>query len=281
MIVDACRRLTAIAALESYQYVGFGGLEFIDFVEFHRGLGVQKMTSIERDTNIQHRIEFNKPYNSIRILMGEARNELPQIDWSVLAITWLDYTDVLTTDILRDVEFVVRSSQPGSIVVVTVNGAATGVALPDRLENLRARLGNLLDDGTSDADMNGWGPVAAQRRIIQGVAHAACREAHGMPFRQLFNFHYADDAKMLTWGGVVTAPPIDRCIDLCRFDDLHFIRTADDPFEIRVPFLTEREISFLETGLVGSGQPLPKIKGVAAADVKAFAQVYRWRVGAR
>ena len=39
MIVDACRRLTAISALDQYQYVGFGGLEFIDFIEFHRGLG--------------------------------------------------------------------------------------------------------------------------------------------------------------------------------------------------------------------------------------------------
>ena len=40
MIVDACRRLTAITSLDEYQYVGFGGLEFIDFVEFHRGLGI-------------------------------------------------------------------------------------------------------------------------------------------------------------------------------------------------------------------------------------------------
>ena len=85
MIVDACRRLTAIAALDQYQYVGFGGLEFIDFVEFHRGLGILQMTSIERDTNMLHRLEFNKPYRGVRLLMGEARDELPQIDWTKLS----------------------------------------------------------------------------------------------------------------------------------------------------------------------------------------------------
>lgn len=279
MIVDACRRLTAIAPLIQYQYVGFGGLEFIDFVEFHRGLGVPQMTSIERDTNMQHRLEFNKPYKSIRVLMGEARDQLPQVDWSGLSIVWLDYTDVLTTDILRDVDYVVRSSQPGSMIMVTVNGAATKVPIPERLDNLRANLGDNIDDALTEKDMLGWGPTLVERSVLQATAHAAGRQAHGVPFRQLFNFHYADDAKMLTWGGVTTSASLERVIDTCRFEDLNFIRTGDDPFEIHVPVLTEKEIAYLETELVGTAVTLPRIRGVPAADVRAFAQVYRWRVG--
>lgn len=281
MIVDACRRLTAIAPVAEYQYVGFGGLEFIDFVEFHRGLGVPQMTSIERDTNMQHRLDFNKPYKSIRVLMGEARDQLPQVDWTKLSIVWLDYTDLLTTDILRDVDYVVRSAQPGSIVIVTVNGAATKVPMPERLSNLRAKLGDLVDDALTDKDMAGWGPTEVERSILQATAYAAGRQAHGLPFRQLFNFHYADDAKMLTWGGITTSTSLDRAIDTCRFEDLHFIRTGDEAFEINVPVLTEKEIAYLETELVGTGTSLPQIKGVPSTDVKAFAQVYRWRVGAR
>ncbi|WP_447943125.1 O-methyltransferase [Microbacterium aurum] len=281
MIVDACRRLTAIAPLVEYQYVGFGGLEFIDFVEFHRGLGVPEMTSIERDTNMQHRLDFNKPYKSIRVLMGEAHDQLPQVDWTKLSIVWLDYTDLLTTDILRDIDYVVRSTQPGSVVIVTVNGAATKVPIPERLGNLRANLGNLVDDALTDKDMAGWGPTQVQRSILQATAHAAGRQAHGMPFRQLFNFHYADDAKMLTWGGITTSTSLDRTIDTCRFEDLHFIRTGDEPFEINVPVLTEKEIAYLETELVGTATSLPQIKGIPSTDVRAFAQVYRWRVGTR
>lgn len=281
MIVDACRRLTAISALDQYQYVGFGGLEFIDFVEFHRGLGVPQMTSIERDTNMLHRLEFNKPYKGIRLLMGEARDELPQVDWTKLSITWLDYTDVLTTDILRDVDFVVRSSQPGSVVVVTVNGASTGVRLPDRLGNLRANLGDRVGDELTERDMASWGPTRVERSVLHATAHTASREAHGVPLRQLFNFHYADDAKMLTWGGIVTSSSVDRVIDSCRFEDLHFIRTGEDAFEINVPVLTDREMTFLETEIVDASAALPQIKGLHAKDIKAFADVYRWRVGAR
>lgn len=281
MIVDACRRLTAISALDRYQYVGFGGLEFIDFVEFHRGLGIPLMTSIERDTNMQHRLEFNKPYNCIRVLMGEARDQLPQVDWTKLSITWLDYTDVLTKDILRDLDYVVRSSIPGSVVIVTVNGAAT-FPLSSRLDNLRDRLGDLIGDDLNASNMNSWGPAQVERSVLQATAHSVGRDAHGLPFRQLFNFHYADDAKMLTWGGIVTSASLDRTIDACRFDDLHFVRTGADAFEINVPALTEREIAYLETELVGSTSgPLPRIKGVEPKDIKAFAQVYRWRVGTR
>lgn len=281
MIVDACRRLTAISALDQYQYVGFGGLEFIDFIEFHRGLGIPRMTSIERDTNMQHRLEFNKPYKGIRVLMGEARDQLPQVDWTIPAITWLDYTDVLTKDILRDLDYVVRSSVPGSIVIVTVNGAAT-FPLSSRLDNLREKLGDLIGDGLDASSMNGWGPAQVERSVLQATAHSVSRGAHGRPFRQLFNFHYADDAKMLTWGGIITSTNLDRTIDACRFDDLDFVRTGSEAFEINVPVLTEREITYLETELVGATTGvMPQIKGVQGKDIKAFAQVYRWRVGTR
>lgn len=281
MVVDACRRLTAIAPLDEYQYVGFGGLEFIDFVEFHRGLGIPNMVSIERDTNMQYRLEFNKPYSNIQVLMGEARDQLPLVDWTRLSITWLDYTDVLTTDILRDVDYVVRVSSPGSMLLVTVNGATTDIPLNKRLENLRNKLGALVDDTVLPQEMNGWGPARVERRILQAAAHSASRAAHGLPFRQLFNFEYADDAKMLTWGGIVTSRPVDRTIDSCRFDDLPFVRTDAESFEIRVPVFTEREMQYLETGLGGLDGPLPKIKGVNTSDIQAFAQVYRWRVGSR
>lgn len=177
MIVDACRRLTAISALDQYQYVGFGGLEFIDFIEFHRGLGIPRMTSIERDTNMQHRLEFNKPYKGIRVLMGEARDQLPQVDWTIPAITWLDYTDVLTKDILRDLDYVVRSSVPGSIVIVTVNGAAT-FPLSSRLDNLREKLGDLIGDGLARRQQHEWLGTRAG-----GTERAASHRSLGEPRR--------------------------------------------------------------------------------------------------
>ncbi|MDV7244456.1 MULTISPECIES: O-methyltransferase [Rhodococcus] len=280
MIVDSCRRLTAIAPLEKFQYVGFGALEFIDFVEFHKGLGVTRMTSIEKDTSNQHRYEFNRPYSSIKLLMGDARDVLPEIDWSQLAIVWLDYTDVLNTDVLRDVDFVLRSCLAGSVVIVTVNGATTGVPLPNRLQNLKDSLGDRVSDSLTDADMTKSGPTREQRRILHDLANSVVRQAHSGTFRQLYNFEYADDAKMLTWGGIVCSPGFERIVDMCRFEDLPFVRSADEAFEIRVPMLTEREMSYLEAEIGGSAG-LPAIKGIEKKDIKDFADVYRWRVGVK
>jgi hypothetical protein len=285
MIVDACRRLTAVAPLDQYQYVGFGALEFIDFIEFHRSLGISKMTSIERNTQFQHRLEFNKPYKSIQLLIGEARDRLPDIDWDDLSITWLDYTDLLSTDILRDIEYVLRSSIPASVLIVTVNGGSEA-ALPKRLPELREKLGHLVPDTLTDADMNGWGPAREQRRILQDRANSVVREAHRGEFQQLFNFEYADGAKMLTWGGIITNPSSLRAVEACRFDDLMFVTKGETPFEIRVPFLTEREMEFLEGQIggapsVGSVSTGDTLKGVTPAEVKAFAGMYRWRTGTR
>lgn len=213
--------------------------------------------------------------------MGEARDQLGQVNWARLAITWLDYTDVLTTDILRDVDYVIRVSQPGSVVVVTVNGATTGVALPHRLTNLRENLGHLVDDVGAEADVGGWGPAQIQRQVLQAAAHTASSEAHGVPLRQLFNFNYADNAKMLTWGGIVSSGALNRTIDSCRFEDLPFVRPGEDAAQIRVPYLTEREGAWLEAEMVGSSSAMPTMKGVVAADIRAFSDVHRWRVGTR
>lgn len=280
MIIDACRRLTAVARLEDYRYVGFGALEFIDFTEFHRALGISKMTSIERDTHLSHRLEFNKPYKSIDLLIGEARDMLPEIDWRGLSITWLDYTDVLTKDILRDVEYVLTASSPASVLIVTVNAGAAA-PLPQRLPDLKKNLGDLVSDSLTEKDMNAWGAAREQRRILQVHANTVARTAHGGQFRQLFNFEYADGAKMLTWGGITTAPGTSRVVDDCRFSDLTFIRGGVDAFAIKVPFLTEREMAFLETQIGGSNTATERIKGVTAAEVKSFAEMYRWRSGTR
>lgn len=276
MIVDACRRLVTIEAFGPYQYVGFGGLEFGDFVDFHNALDLQTMTSIERDTYSEPRLAINKPYDTIRMLMGEATDQLPLIDWSIHSIVWLDYTCQLTEDVLHAVDFVVREAKPGSVVIVTVNGAAS-LPLAKRLDNLKASLPNLVSDELTEDDMEGWGATTVERRILQAAAHTASREAHGMPLRQLFNFHYADGAKMLTWGGIVTSSEVDTLIDSCRFADLNFVREGDDPFELNVPEFTEREMEHLVGKIAGNSKPLPKVAGFKEHEVNAFADIYRWR----
>ncbi|MQW77317.1 hypothetical protein GHK92_15695 [Nocardioides sp. dk4132] len=310
MVVDACRRLPAIERLDQYQYVGFGGLEFIDFIEFHIALGVQPMTSIERNKPKESRFRFNMPYESIRLLMGESRDRLPDVDWdSRRAIVWLDYTDQLTTNILRDVDYVVRTARPGSMLLVTINGGISSV-LADRLPNLREKLGDLVDQELTPKDMKRSGAAREQKRILSQHASTACREAHGRPFLQLFDIQYADGSLMHTWGGLIVDDEMTRQVEHCHFEHLEFIRfDGEDPLEIEVPFLTEREMEYLLRSLAGGEaeeatelpdldpepggvdedpeapadvkpQP-PTVSGVSKQDIENFRSIYRYRAGAR
>ena len=61
-------------------------------------------------------------------------------------------------------------------------------------------------------------------------------------YDQLFNFHYADGARMLTFGGLI-ADGADRArFDPVGLSKLDYVRTSDDPYEIETPTLTLREI---------------------------------------
>jgi len=278
MLIETCRRLSAIAPLTSYQYVGFGGLEFNDFVDAHNALGITKMTSIERNDGLVHRIEFNKPYAGMTILMGEARDQLPLVDWRVPAIVWLDYMDPLSRDVLRDVEYVVRTASPGTFVAVTVQ-AGLGENLSSRVQSLKNNLDDLAPETLATTDVEGWGVADIQQEILASQVDIYSKEAHGSTFHQVLDIGYQDVARMTTWGGVISSATTARSIEQCRFDDLSFVRERGRAgLRIKVPDLTQKEWKFLEHAIGNGRDPsFTRPKGIDKSDVAAFADVYRYR----
>lgn len=274
MIVHALTRLSFVERLDHYQYVGFGALEFIDFDLVHRTLGISRMTSIERDTMARERYEFNAPFKGVNVVMGDAHDVLPSIDWSPLTIAWLDYTEQLTREIVTDVDVVARSMRPGSVLIVTVN-AEPARPRTARAANLKEQLQEFVPPGTDDETLGGWGLATTQRNVLQAVADRAARDAHGGRVQQLFNFHYADGSRMLTWGGIVSTPGVSRVIETCRFEDLGFVRTGEESCRLAVPVVTAKEAAHIERQL-----PLddvkPTVPGMLAAQVDDYVSIYRW-----
>jgi Putative O-methyltransferase len=275
MIAHALSRLSFVENMSTYRYVGFGALEFIDFDLFHRALGIESMVSIERDTSLKERYEQNAPFRGIEVRMGCAHEVLPSLDWSPISIVWLDYTEQLTREITTDVEFVARSARPGSVLVVTVN-AEPSRPRTSRLSTLVERLGPCVPSGLDDETLGGWGLASVQRSILQDIATQATRDAHGGTLKQLFNFNYADGARMQTWGGIVSSSGVSRSIEACRFEDLDFIRLGEDPCRLVVPVVTAREAALIESQLPVQDGADPKVPGMTADDVRDYINVYRW-----
>jgi hypothetical protein len=278
MLVDACRRLGPFGPPDAYQYVGFGALEFVDFHLMRRAVGIVGMTSIEHDFQRRERYEFNRPYREVSVLIGNASDRLGDVDWNGLRIVWLDYECPLTETVLGDVAQLAQRVQPGSVLIVSLN------AEPARPANTRrAVLAENIGEtrvplGTTDASLAKWGWADTQRRVL---ADAMTEDFSNRPDRahlhQLFDFRYADGARMQTFGGIVLIPALGRTLETCRFEDLDFVREEGaGPVVIEVPDLTARERHHLEQQVPAADGALPDLPGLSEAEAEQFAKFYRW-----
>jgi hypothetical protein len=280
MIVEACRRLNAVASLHTYRYVGFGGIEFLDFDLIHRVLGIRIMTSIEKDLEWPERYKFNRPFRTITVVTGRASENLSALDWDGLRIVWLDYEWQLKGEVIRDCETVVRLLQPGSLLVVTVQarGEFSG-GVGKKLEDLKA---NVPEDriplGITEESLEGkWGFAKVQRRILtEAVNEVVDRRGDGARLRQVFNFFYTDNVRMQTLGWVVSSAGLDRTVDACGFEELDFVRTGDEPMIIDVPILTDRELQHLNQKLPLKNRARLRERWLDRGVQEKYSELYRW-----
>ena len=67
MLIDAFHRLTSAGfPIADYQYTGMGSIYFVDFILFHKLLGMDKLLSVEFDKDIEKRVKFNAPFQGDR-----------------------------------------------------------------------------------------------------------------------------------------------------------------------------------------------------------------------
>jgi putative O-methyltransferase len=282
MLCESFRRLSEFGALESYRYVGFGSIYFTDFVLLHKSLGITNLHSIEKDAYNEKRFKFNSPFKAIELHLGESNAELPKLNWNVRSIVWLDNDDPLDSKILTDVAFITANCLQGSLLVVSIQ------AQPERfdtgpLEILRERIGaERLPADLSAESLRGWGTAAAYRRIITNqIEEILTRRNGSLPkgsricYKQVFNFHYADNAKMLTIGGIFYDEGQSAILAKCNFNNLHFVREGESPFHIEAPLLTMREIRHLDKQLPNENAAELSADGVPPSDIEKYSRFYR------
>lgn len=283
MLAAVFQRLNHFGRLKSYRYIGFGSTFFSDFSLFHKTLGIVKMLSIERDVDRKERFESNKPFQCIEMDFRESNAALPALDWNQKTILWLDYDDKLTSSVLTDVQFFCSSAPGGSVIVVTVNAEPDDLE-SDKLKLMRDRVGPAkLPQGTEAADLEGWELAKTSRAIMTTEIEDTIRQRNGalpgatkLEYHQLFNFHYADGAKMLTIGGVICEEGQSPELDSCDFTNMEFVKTEAEPFHIEVPSLTFKELRVLDRALPHGDLVEGAPPGVPQVDVDRYAQVYRY-----
>jgi hypothetical protein len=276
LVFEVLNRLSPIAKLSDFRYLGLGGLEFADFRLARQHLGVVRMVSIEKDTDRLARYEFNKPYGQVKIEPGWANDVLPEVDLAGLWMVWLDYQGPLTTTVIADIQSVIRRIGPGSVLLVTLN-ARSPTPRSARRETLVERVGDrLIPNGVSDDTLAKWGYAGAQYVIARDVVRRAIRDrGDDAWFEQLVNIHYADGVQMQTFGGVVVTPTINHAFQACHFDELDFVRIGEDALVVQAPVVTMREA--LELNPQIPPRKRAKVRSVLSeAEIAEYRAYHRW-----
>ena len=263
-MADMLQKLAHIKPLREYQYIGFGSTFFSEFRLFHKRLGIDDMVSIEQVWDDEERFRYNRPFSCIDLIMEKSTQALPTLDWDKPVILWLDYDSVLKDYMLEDdLQQFFANAQPGSVIFITVNSKSYDNDSFEEDETRLDRLGKEVGTGNIPSDIENedvWlNKSETYRKIITGVInydHIDPRnsgepEGKQVRFQQLANFVYADDAKMMTLGGILLNDQIQDSFEKASFSKLEFVRTDDRQYEIPTPNLTFEEMRGLDQHLPG------------------------------
>ncbi|WP_421810735.1 O-methyltransferase [Flagellimonas sp.] len=258
MISFALQRLIHFSKINLYQYVGFGSTFFQDHIRFHKDLGIDNLVSIEKSGK-KKRFDFNKPFNCIEMLFGKSTDMLPKIKWDKKTILWLDYDSTLRSEYLSDVQTFFRNAVSGSTFIISINidPNSYGDSNKKRLEAITEKLGETkIPKGSTNVSFSKKNFNKTICRVIHNEIISTLTKRNGvletedqLLYKPIFNFRYADGALMLTVGGVIVSNSDIPKYENCAFGDISYVKEEFDSFDIEVPSLTRKEISFLNSQL--------------------------------
>lgn len=302
MMSEAFRRLYPFHRVSDYRYIGFGSIYFADFQIIHRALGLTDMLSVEKNSYAADCFRFNQPYKAITLKFGHSNDVLPRLTWDKHTILWLDYDGKLDMDALADIDTFCVRARSGSMIAVSVNAetekepsAEIRQAIDQetgepfnldayRLKKLQSLIGVKVPVGTTGSGLRGKDAVAAvfRKTMLNEISevlserNALLEVPQKLTFHQVFNFEYKDGANMLTVGGVLVANQDQPLFEACAFEKLEFVRTAEEPYAIRVPCLTGKEVRHLNAQLPCADITTIDAPGIPETDVRTYADIYRY-----
>lgn len=276
MIVEITRRLVHYGPLRDATYIGLGALEFVDFRLAYERLGIENFISIEEAHPVE-RLEFNRPYDSIRILHGNTNNRLPEIEElkTTRCVVWMDYTTRLRQAEHRDLAYLASVMIPGSALFVCANRGSS----EKEFDAIKVEMGDYYDENLRKSSYIGPAFADQQRIVADRILrkHLATR-GDAPSIERVIDVRYADSAKMQLLGWVFGPTDGDIVAD-CRLGELDFTAAArgDQPLDLAWPNLTAPEWDALSHQLPATIDTLAAPhKWIDSEHLKRFLTVRRW-----
>lgn len=265
LIIEALQKIAKAGHyIHDYTYLGLGSIYYVDFLLFHKYLLIDNMICAER-FNYPNRMDFNKPYEFIKLTMKPVGEVVQSIDREKRYLIWLDYDFTLDNDVLSDIRKCLHVMSPGSILLTTVVSDFYNLTnLIDPMEKkemneheqkqavvtiLNELIGNYYGGEITIKDIAPARLPTIMATAIKNYIDSCVSIRDDVEFLQLFNFQYRDGVNMLTIGGIVGNKQTRQMLDDAGIYNLKFITDLEEPVEISVPPLTIREKNWLEKNL--------------------------------
>jgi hypothetical protein len=281
MLVDAFQRLAQAGfPIRDYKYTGFGSIHFVDFLIFHKLLGINDMLSVEHDPTLEGRVQFNRPFGRIDIQICEATDVIATLSRDQQHILWLDYDEPVTSTILNDVYLAGSQLSSGSILLITVDAEPPEKGSDDPHDTQRyfEREAAKYLGSVNISDFAKRNIPKTSRRVIMNALKEGMAGRTNLDYFPLFYFLYADGHTMMTAGGVIGSNVEKRKINSMNVDGAIYLRTkiGASPYEIKVPVLTRKERHLLDSAMPCPTGWQPSDFNIPIKDIDAYRDIYRF-----
>lgn len=281
MLLDAFQRLAQAGfSIRDYAYTGFGSLHFIDFVIFHKLLGIDQMLSVEHDLALEGRVRFNCPYRCVDIMMGSATDVIPTLSRDQQHILWLDNDEPVTKAILNDVYLAGSQLPTGSFLIVTVDVEPPVKDAYDAHTNklyfeeeAQNYLGLLDIQAFTKENL-----YKTSKQVIMNALKEGMAGRTSIDFHPLFYFVYAGSHRMMTIGGMIGSNAEKRKLNSMNKEGAVYLRMKEneDPYEIKVPVFTRKERHLLDSAMPCPAGWQPTEFTIPVEHIETYREIYRF-----
>jgi hypothetical protein len=265
----------------NYQYIGLGGVSFTDFKLFHKELHINEMYSLEGGDFSKEKLQINLPFSFIKIIKERSTIALNKLDLDKKTLVWLDYDDTLKLYMFEDLEILLRKMPVGSVYLMSCNKELKSDETGEEytVEEFREIYGDLAPFELKAKDFSASEDYKTIRTMFSTFINKIMKERdEEIKFQQLYNFLYQENrgAKMYTFGGVITEE--GRTIESLNLSDFDFIKEFEDPYKIKIPNLTSKEIDLINRN-ISDEEALKELinkKIVTKSEINEHKQTYKY-----
>jgi len=272
--------------ISDYKYTGLGSIYFVDFIIFHRYLGIKKFLSVEVSQDIAKRVDFNTPFACVDVVIGDIAEHIPRLSPDMKHILWLDFDHILTEEVLTAVYLASVQLSPGSILLVTVDVEPPGRPQdgltkwnPRWWKNYFVREARqYIWANATPKDFGLDSLPKANARLIEAAISRGMVARTDLSFYPMFNFVYADGHRMLSLGGMIGTQADGRNLRALNRETLYFLRASltTAPYEIVVPKVTRKERLYLDRNMPCRDKWTPPHFELSWDKVACYRSIYKY-----